>query len=280
MVGAPSDPSSLKEYLNKYRIADGMEKKTKKKRKVRSGIIVVDEDPIWQKPVKPEEDEEKYTDDVKLNKSGRTENQISDVSPPRRRRWNDTSPSSDLSPNRRSTNNLGDRDTATTPSFADLSPPRKKLKEFPISSHPKSGLISLQDFKAEIDKKRKEDWVRFNEMDVSVSGRGAEPIYRNKLTGERISKEEFLESRKKKLKKPKEKKLEWGKGLAQKRNFEARMQEMEAEKDRPFARSRDDPDLNAMLKERVRWGDPMADLIKKKHLGLILQDLGGSIARR
>ena len=33
-------------------------------------------------------------------------------------------------------------------------------------------------------------------------------------------------------------KLEWGKGLAQKREAEAELMELELEKDRPFARSR------------------------------------------
>ncbi|KAL0406727.1 UNVERIFIED_CONTAM: hypothetical protein Slati_3986600 [Sesamum latifolium] len=110
-------------------------------------------------------------------------------------------------------------------------------------------------------------------MDPSVSGQAAEPIYRNKTTGEHISKEEFLKSRKKE-EKPKEIKLEWGKGLAQKREAEARVQEIEKEKDKPFARSRDDPDLDAMLKERLRWGDPMGHLVKRKHLEPVLPDLG------
>lgn len=69
-------------------------------------------------------------------------------------------------------------------------------------------------------------------------------------------------------------KLEWGKGLAQKREAEARMQELETEKDKPFARSRDDPELDRMLKERVRWGDPMAHLVKKKQFEPGLEDLG------
>lgn len=33
-------------------------------------------------------------------------------------------------------------------------------------------------------------------------------------------------------------KLEWGKGLAQKREAEARLEELEHEKEKPFARSR------------------------------------------
>lgn len=35
-----------------------------------------------------------------------------------------------------------------------------------------------------------------------------------------------------------EKEIEWGKGLAQKREAEARMKELELEKDKPFAQTR------------------------------------------
>ncbi|KAK2997011.1 hypothetical protein RJ639_025698, partial [Escallonia herrerae] len=70
-------------------------------------------------------------------------------------------------------------------------------------------------------------------------------------------------------------KVEWGKGLAQKREAEERQQELELEKAKPFARTRDDPDLDKMLKERVRWGDPMAHLVKvRRHLEMDLPDLG------
>ncbi|KAF3955742.1 hypothetical protein CMV_019067 [Castanea mollissima] len=116
---------------------------------------------------------------------------------------------------------------------------------------------------------------RFNEMDPSTSGRGAEPTYRDKK-GERISKEECLKLRKKVKveEKPKEIKLEYGKGLAQKREAEARLQELESEKDKPFARTRDDPELDKMLRERIRDGDPMAHLVKKKCPELVLLNLG------
>lgn len=69
-------------------------------------------------------------------------------------------------------------------------------------------------------------------------------------------------------------KLEWGKGLAQKREAEARKQELELEKAKPFARTRDDPDLDRMMKDRVRWGDPMAHLVKRKQSELVLPDIG------
>jgi pre-mRNA-splicing factor CWC26 len=53
---------SLKEYLKKYGSDNQEEEKKvkKKKKKVKpnaSGVLVVDEDPVWQKPVKLEEEE-------------------------------------------------------------------------------------------------------------------------------------------------------------------------------------------------------------------------------
>ncbi|KAL8537709.1 hypothetical protein ACS0TY_012743 [Phlomoides rotata] len=226
----------------------------------------------------------KYQEDLsppRKSKNDRPSSTVSkyqeDLSPPRKSK-NDR-PSSTVSL-RKSHKNLKDAHVTAdpTPSVPDLSPPRKRRKESPDSSRrPITGLVSGVDIKDEIDRKRKEDLLRFKKMDPSVSGRGAEGIYRNKITGERMSKEDFLKSHeKKKEEKPKEIKLEWGKGLAQKREAEARLQEMEEEKDKPFARSRDDPELDKMLKERVRWGDPMAHLVKNKQLVPVLPNLGDS----
>ncbi|XP_060187422.1 uncharacterized protein LOC132616783 isoform X2 [Lycium barbarum] len=216
----------------------------------------------------------------------------SDLSPPRRRQKYDQSLSdiSDVSPPRRGSRAQGDlrADQATdlspprkkkdqNASDVDLSPRRKARPHSPTTKQgPKTGLVSGKDIKEEIDKTKKEDWLRFQEMDPSISGRGAEAVYRDKITGKRMSKEEFLKNKKKKeeKEKPKEIKIEWGKGLAQKREMEVRLQELESEKDKPFARSRDDPELDVMLKERVRWGDPMAHLVKKKQLEPILRDFG------
>ncbi|KAF5197956.1 Pre-mrna-splicing factor cwc26 [Thalictrum thalictroides] len=79
---------------------------------------------------------------------------------------------------------------------------------------------------------------------------------------------EMLKSKKGK-EKPKEIKLEWGKGLVQKREAEAKEHVLELEKERPFARTSDDPELDKMLKEQVRWGDPMAYLVKRKQYWII-----------
>ncbi|KAJ8528254.1 hypothetical protein K7X08_021946 [Anisodus acutangulus] len=145
-----------------------------------------------------------------------------------------------------------------------------------MKQRPKTGLVTGKDIKEEITKTKKEDLLRFEDMDPLLSGRGAEPVYRDKLTGQRMSKEEFLKSRKKKEEKEKRKeiKLEWGRGLAQKRELEARLQELESEKDKPFARSRDDPELDRTLKEKLQWGDSMAHLVKKKQGETVLPDQG------
>lgn len=63
MVGASSGPASLKDYLKKYTSTDDKDKKKKKKKKIKAkpdagGVIVVDEDPIWQKPVQIDDEED------------------------------------------------------------------------------------------------------------------------------------------------------------------------------------------------------------------------------
>ncbi|KAF5190094.1 Pre-mrna-splicing factor cwc26 [Thalictrum thalictroides] len=147
------------------------------------------------------------------------------------------------------------------------------LEEIVFTRREKTGLLTVQEFKLEIERKKKEELDWYKSLDASVSGRGAEPVYRDKQ-GKCIS---MLKSKIKReeKQKPKEINLEWGKGLAQKRESEANEHYLELGKERPFARTSDDPELNKMLKEQVRWGDPMAHLVKRKQSSdLILEDLG------
>ncbi|KAI3733015.1 hypothetical protein L1987_64230 [Smallanthus sonchifolius] len=192
-----------------------------------------------------------------------------DLSPPRERSHHRlgahaSAVESDLSPPRKK---RVDRHQPSA-SHSDLSPPRKTMKE-----SAKTGLVSGKDIKEEINKTKKEDWLRFRNMDPSLSGRDAVGVRRDKKTGARLSKEQ-IKALQKQDEKPKEIILEWGKGLAQKREAEARLQELEHEKAKPFARTRDDLDLNDIQKNAVRWGDPMAHLVKKKHSEVVLPDIG------
>lgn len=135
-----------------------------------------------------------------------------------------------------------------------------------------SGLRTGRDLKEEIDRKKREESQRFLKMDPTISGRGAETVYRDKQGKRLEGVEEFLHLQQGQPK-PEDKPLEWGKGLTQKREAEARQAALELEKNKPFARSRDDPELDKMLKERVRWGDPMAHLVKRKNVEPVLENL-------
>lgn len=135
-----------------------------------------------------------------------------------------------------------------------------------------AGLRTGRDLKEEIDRKKREESQRFLKMDPSISGRGAETVYRDKQGKRLEGVEEFLHLQQGQPK-PEDKPLEWGKGLTQKREAEARQAALELEKSKPFARSRDDPELEKMLKERVRWGDPMAHLVKSKNVEPVLENL-------
>ena len=63
-AAAYSGSNSLKEYLKRYGINDEEDKKKKKKKKKKkvqskpdaTGLLVVDEDPVWQKTVNLEEE--------------------------------------------------------------------------------------------------------------------------------------------------------------------------------------------------------------------------------
>ncbi|CAA7411048.1 unnamed protein product [Spirodela intermedia] len=221
-----------------------------------------------------------------------------DLSPPRREK---KGLREDLSPPRRAQRHLQESKRPPDSTETDLSPPRRKKNDLAEGLSPprrggrlpesdyslpreigkkhmstkeerRAGLFTGREMKEEIDRKKKEEASRFAALDPGLSGRGAEPVYRDK-EGKRISKEEMLKLQKGE-EKAKEKKLEWGKGLAQKREAESRIAELELEKEKPFARSRDDPELDKMLRERTRWGDPMAHLVKKKQSETLLEDLG------
>lgn len=175
-----------------------------------------------------------------------------DISPPRKGR---KFASDDLSPPRKG---------------RDLSPPRKGRKEGAPKEARRAGLMSAEEVKEDIRKIKEDEKLKFAAQDPSFTGKGAKAVFRDK-EGKRINQEDIQKA--KGDEKPKEKHIEWGKGLVQKRAAEARVQDLEDEKSKPFARTRDDPELDSMLKNRLRWGDPMAHLVKRKE-DFLLDDLG------
>ncbi|RRT49370.1 hypothetical protein B296_00009614 [Ensete ventricosum] len=72
MAAVPTSNSSLKDYLRRYGTGPDDQKKKKKKKKKEKpqsrtvgGILVVDEDPVWQKPVQIEQEESEPSADEK-----------------------------------------------------------------------------------------------------------------------------------------------------------------------------------------------------------------------
>ncbi|KAG2354533.1 Pre-mRNA-splicing factor of RES complex-domain-containing protein [Suillus spraguei] len=59
------------------------------------------------------------------------------------------------------------------------------------------------------------------------------------------------------------KKMEWGKGLVQRQEEDARQRQLEKSRSLPFARRADDKELNEELKAKERWNDPAAAFLTK-----------------
>ncbi|BBH10047.1 hypothetical protein Prudu_022722, partial [Prunus dulcis] len=220
-----------------------------------NGVLVVDEDPAWQKPrmrrleaLRAKRPFNAISEDgsgwVPVGQSSPPKISSSDISPPRRHGINsepgsvspgDRGEDVDLSPPRQRrkrhhtptpepATNQDQLPTDLSPTRksrnvdSDLSPPRRKqVPPDSLKEQPKVGLISGREMRDEITRTKKDERLRFQQMDPSISGREAVPIYRDKKTGDKVG---------------------MGKGLAQKREAETKLEELELEKEKPFARTR------------------------------------------
>ncbi|XP_004415538.1 PREDICTED: BUD13 homolog [Odobenus rosmarus divergens] len=180
----------------------------------------------------------------------------SDLSPPRSRRTHRTS-DSDLSPPRRK--------QRVKSSDSDLSPPRRSQplgkKAAHMYSGAKTGLV-LTDIQREQQELKKRDQEA---LAFEAEFQYAETVFRDKSGRKRNLKLERLEQRRKAEKDLERDELyaQWGKGLAQSRQQQQNVEDAVKEMQKPLARYIDDEDLDRMLREQEREGDPMANFIKK-----------------
>ncbi|XP_057606956.1 BUD13 homolog isoform X2 [Hippopotamus amphibius kiboko] len=180
----------------------------------------------------------------------------SDLSPPRNRPRHRNS-DSDLSPPRRK--------QRANSSDSDLSPPRRSQplgkKAAYMYSGAKTGLV-LTDIQREQQelKRRDQETVAFE-----AEFQHAETVFRDKSGRKRNLKLERLEQRRKAEKDSERDELyaRWGKGLAQSRQQQQNVEDAMKEMQKPLARYIDDEDLDRMLREQEREGDPMANFIKR-----------------
>ncbi|XP_023600081.1 BUD13 homolog isoform X2 [Myotis lucifugus] len=188
--------------------------------------------------------------------SSRPQGSDSDLSPPRNRPGRHSS-DSDLSPPRRK--------QRAKSSDSDLSPPRRTQplgkKAAHMYSGAKTGLV-LTDIQREQQELQERDQET---MAFEAEFQYAETVFRDKSGRKRNLKLERLEQRRRAEKDSKRDELyaQWGKGLVQSRQQQQNVEDAIKEMQKPLARYIDDEDLDRMLREQEREGDPMANFIKK-----------------
>ncbi|XP_055082939.1 BUD13 homolog isoform X3 [Periophthalmus magnuspinnatus] len=191
-------------------------------------------------------------------KTVRREASDSDQSPPRRRSRARQHSDSDQSPPRK-------RPQSRRSSDEDLSPPRRPGQSHSqrMLSGGKAGLVSVDVLRREQEENRRRDR---NNQPLEDESRNAQTIFRDK-SGKRRDLNSEREEQKKKAGEQAakdEKYAQWGRGLAQGQMHQQRLEDALLESQKPLARHYDDEDLDKMLREQEREGDPMAAMLRRK----------------
>ncbi|KAG2190099.1 hypothetical protein INT46_008756 [Mucor plumbeus] len=134
-----------------------------------------------------------------------------------------------------------------------------------MSNGQRAGVLTKAQIKAEAEKARNLE-IKAMERLSKQEGQDADTIYRDatgKKVDPKIKRAEETRRRKEQIEKE-ARKMEWGKGLVQRREAEDERRRLEEEKHKPMARYADDEDLNEELKEKERWNDPAAGFLTKK----------------
>ncbi|XP_071219022.1 LOW QUALITY PROTEIN: BUD13 homolog [Salvelinus alpinus] len=182
----------------------------------------------------------------------------SDQSPPRRRRKGGQNCDSDQSPPRR-------RPHGGRGSDSDLSPPRRpdQSQSRSMLSGGAAGLVSVEVLRREQEENRRRDKINQPLEDAS---RNAETVFRDK-SGKRRDIETEREEQRRMAGEKAEKDLkyaQWGKGVAQGQMQQQNVEDALRESQKPLARSCNDQDLDRMLREQEREGDPMLAMMRRK----------------
>ncbi|KAM6986796.1 BUD13 homolog [Aplochiton taeniatus] len=200
----------------------------------------------------------------------------SDQSPPRRRVKKRQDSDSDQSPPRKRSAKAGKgSDSDQSPprrkprggggSDSDLSPPRRPdQSQGPrMLSGGAAGLVSIDILRKEQEENRRREK---NNQPLEEESRNAQTIFRDKGGKRRDLESEREEQRKKAGEKAEKdaKYAQWGKGLAQSQMQQENIESALVESQKPLARHRDDEDLDRMLREQLRDGDPMAAMLQRK----------------
>ncbi|KAI7796074.1 hypothetical protein IRJ41_013446 [Triplophysa rosa] len=184
----------------------------------------------------------------------------SDLSPPRKRGQRGRGSDSDLSPPRK-------KPQGGRGSDSDLSPPRRTRS--PDGQGPRmlsggaAGLVSVDVLRKEQEEIRRRE--KHNKP-LEEESRNAETIFRDKSGRKRDLESERVELKRKAGEKAEkdENYAQWGRGLAQGEMQQQNLDDAIREAQKPLARHIDDEDLDRMLREQEREGDPMAAMLRRK----------------
>ncbi|KAM3421061.1 hypothetical protein BST61_g1477 [Cercospora zeina] len=129
-----------------------------------------------------------------------------------------------------------------------------------------AGLQTAAEVSRALKKKQKAEMKAMQDADLASGGLAQQTIYRD-ASGRMINvkqKQDEAEEKKREEERKAKEELESRKGDVQRRQKEERKQELEEAKVMTVARGADDEKMNAELKERERWNDPMAQLLATK----------------
>ena len=129
-----------------------------------------------------------------------------------------------------------------------------------------AGLQTAAQVSKALKKKQKAEMKAMQDADLASGGLAQQTIYRDasgRMINVKQKQDEAAEKAREDERKAKEE-AESGKGDVQRREKEARRRDLEEAKVMTVARGADDEKMNAELKERERWNDPMAQLLATK----------------
>ena len=129
------------------------------------------------------------------------------------------------------------------------------------------GLVTGQAFRRAEAEIRQRRVTEASEVDAELSGKGAETVYRDRRGRKLDMLNEFMRQQAQnegKAVQEKQEQYEWGRGTIQKNNERQFEEELANIKDQPFARHAGDAQLEAMRRQEIRDGDPMAEFMRSK----------------
>ena len=129
------------------------------------------------------------------------------------------------------------------------------------------GLVTGKAFRRAEAEIRQRRVMEASEVDAELSGKGAETVYRDRRGRKLDMLNEFMRQQAQnegKAVQEKQEQYEWGRGTVQKNNERQFEEELANIKDQPFARHAGDAQLEAMRRQEIRDGDPMAEFMRSK----------------